>query len=202
MLLEHVLREVLSTIPLRTIAGPWSKAVAFRHLQGPPPDGEPGDPPQPLWPGGAPRYGARFTPRNSFGTIYVASDPETALREVAAIFQPAFTVASEPWVVLSVEGSLSGVLDLTDPVMQNGIGTSLQELTGVWRISAAGQEPPTHKLARVAYEVERIVGIRYVSAKNPEQGTCIAVFVDRLVADQPSYLRTIDPYSHLAQRFP
>lgn len=81
MLPEASLRDILSTAPLQDIPGPWSKAVAFRHLLGPPPGGELGDPPQPLWPHGAPRYGARFTPRGSFGTIYLASDHETALVE-------------------------------------------------------------------------------------------------------------------------
>jgi RES domain-containing protein len=204
MLPEAELRVVLSTAPLREVPGPWSKAVAFRHLQGPPPGGETGDPPQPLWPGGAPRYGARFTPRGSFGTIYLASDIETALREVGAIFRPTITIPGEPWVVVPVEGSLAAVLDLTDVALQDLIGSSLQELTGTWRIQPPGREAPTHTLGRLAYETGRIVGIRYISAKNPERGTNVAVFVDRLVAGagRSGFLRAVDPHSHLAQRFP
>ena len=207
MLPEAELREALAAAPLRDIPSPWSKAVAFRHLLGPPPGGQFGDPPQPLWPGGAVLYGGRFTPRGSFGTIYIASDHETALREVQATVQPpggpVIILAGEPWVVLAVEGSLRSVLDVTDIAAQQCLGTSLSELTGVWRIPPApGHEPPTHTLGRVAYETGRITAIRYVSAKNPERGSCIAVFVDRLVAGQPSYLRVVDPHSNLAQRFP
>jgi RES domain-containing protein len=180
--------------------------VAFRYLQRPPPGGEPSDPPQPLWPGGASRYGGCFTPVGGADTIYLASDSDTASREAQAVLQPTggppVTIVRAPWVVISVEDSLSGVLDLTDPDVQDLLGTSLAELTGVWQVAPPRRKPPTHLLGRLGYDAERIVAIHYVSAKHPAHGRCVAVFADRLVSGRPSYLRTVDPYTNLAQRLP
>jgi hypothetical protein len=80
--------KVLRTLPLLNIHGPWSRAIGLHLLKDPPPGAPGGSPPQPLWPGGAAQNGARFTPKGSFGSVYLADDPVTALHEVVSVFAP------------------------------------------------------------------------------------------------------------------
>lgn len=200
------LRAILPQLPRISIHGPWYRTVGFRLLQGPPP-GVAGGPPQPLWPGGAGQNGARFTPLNGFGTIYLASDTETALLEVGAIFKnphgPPLAPRTPPWTLVSVDGILVNVLDLTDPSIQAFLGTSLAELTGQWVLEQQGGNlAPTQQLGQAAYGAGDIVGVLYVPAKNPLNGRGIAVFLDRLTPGAPSYLQVYDPDHVLDQRLP
>lgn len=83
MLPADQLAVALPTANLRAVHGPWSRCVGYRHLLGPPP-GATGGIPQPLWGGAAKLAGARFTPKGGFDSLYLASDPVTALTEVSA----------------------------------------------------------------------------------------------------------------------
>src|ERR1019366_2713846 len=74
-------------------------------------------PPQPLWGGAAKLAGARFTPQGAFDSIYLAHDPITAFIEVSAlVLLPGgpVPIRSAPWVVVTVDGMLNSLLDLTD----------------------------------------------------------------------------------------
>lgn len=151
--------------------------------------------------------GARYTPRGSFGSIYLGSDPITSLCEVVAVFRnphgPAITLRMPPWAVFAVDGVLSDVIDLTDASNQTQLGTNLTELTGDWAyVQATGQIPPTQILAQAAYDAGTIVGIKYESAKNLGAGFGLVVFSDRLTAHPPSHLQVIDPHNNLTQRIP
>jgi hypothetical protein len=116
---------------------------------------------------------------------------------------PAFTLRTEPWVVVSVNGVLTNVLDLTNRGIQLQLGTNLTELTGEWRLTQSrGQTAPTQLLGHAAYETGRILALLYVSAKNPIHGRGLAVFSDRLAPGGASYLEVIDPHRNLSQRFP
>jgi hypothetical protein len=166
-----------------------------------PPPGETG-PPQPLWPGGAALTGARFTPRGQFGSIYFSEDPLTAQIEAEKYFMSStgklFPIKRAPWVTLTVEGVLNRLLDLTDLSIRQRLGTSLAEVTGVWRLSE--ELPPTQLLGAAAYSSGRIVGMRYRSAKNQLwEGTNFVVFPDRLAPD--SHLNIYHGGS-LSQRLP
>lgn len=70
------LAAALHHATLVSALGPWSRAIGYRHLLGPPP-GQTG-PPQPLWGGAAKIAGARFTPIASFdskkGSIVLISE--------------------------------------------------------------------------------------------------------------------------------
>jgi RES domain-containing protein len=207
MLPEAELRVTLPYLPRVGIHGPWSRALQFHLLQGPPPGAPRGSPPQPLWPGGSTIYGARFTPRGGFSTIYLASDPYTALLEVEATlrnpFGPPFTLRTPPWTLFSVDGVLADVLDLTDVEIQSRLGTNLAELTGDWRVTASlGLVPPTHLLSQVAYESGVVTALVYASAKNPAHGTGVAVFADRLTLGGVSFLEVVDPNGRLVHRLP
>ena len=99
--LEQALQEAKPTVK----HGPFSRCVGYHHLvtgkQSPT-----GTPPQPLWGIGSKRFGGRFTPRNSFETIYLAEDPVTALAEVRGILVHAgttITLLSHPWVTVTVQ---------------------------------------------------------------------------------------------------
>lgn len=210
MLPEPELSEVISSAPLIAVGGPWTRVLGHHLLQGPPPDGPPDSPPQPLWPGGPARDGARFTPKGAFATVYLATDPVTALMEVTGIFlnlhASMVTLRTPPWTLFAVDGVVDGILDLTDPELVESLGTSLDALSGNWRLSQElflegdGPLPPTQLLGNVARESGRVAGLRYHSAKNPGKGLGFAVFPDRL--GSTSHLEVYDPNRVLEQRLP
>ncbi len=191
------LAATLANATLVSEHGPWSRAIGYRYLLGPPP-GLTG-PPQPLWGGAAKLVGARFTPQGGFDSIYLAHDPITAFIEVSAlVLLPGGPVPARtaPWVVVSVDGILNNLLDLADAATLATLGTTSQEITGTW---AATPHPPTHLLGQLAYDSGRIAGIKYASAKHPG-GLNLVVFPDRIPLAAGSFLQVYDPHGHLAQR--
>ena len=144
------LAAALANVQLTSAHGPWSRAIGYRYLLGPPP-GLTG-PPQPLWGGAAKLAGARFTPQGAFDSIYLAHDPITAFIEVSAlVLLPGgpVPVRSAPWVVVTVDGILNSLLDLTDPAILaalgttsiNGITTSLPSFVYLGATSATAGAP-------------------------------------------------------------
>lgn len=211
MLPEPELRKSLAKVPLISVGGPWTRVTAHHLLLGPPPGEKLGAPPQPLWPGGPLLRGARFNPKGSFGGIYLASEPVTALEEVGATFEspgaPPMTLRTPPWTVFAVEGSLARVLDLTDFRVQSRLGTTIAELTGDWRFSQTlylrGEAPlpPTQMLGKAAFESGRIAALRYHSAKKTGYGFNLVVFAERLVRGS-SFLEVYDPHDTIRQKLP
>lgn len=177
-----------------SVHGPWTRVVQLKHLTGPSPD--------PLYATGAAAVGARYTPVGGMDSIYMSSDPFTALIEVQAVFLHAsagpFTIKTPPWALFSVDGIVTEVVDLCNPSVQAALGTSSQELTGDWTLPQAdflagtGPLPPTQILGQTAFDSKVIVGLSYPSAKNPG-GVNVVVFKDRLVAGKPSWLRVPPP---------
>ena len=191
------LAAALATVKLVSSHGPWSRATGYRYLLGPPP-GLTG-PPQPLGGGAAKLAGARFTPQGGFDSIYLAHDPITAFIEVSALVQlpgGPVPVRSAPWVVVSVDGIPTNLLDLNDPATLAALGTTAQEITGTW---AATPHPPTQLLGRLAYDSDRIAGIKYASTKHPG-GLNLVIFPDRISVAAGNYLEVYDPHGNLAQR--
>ena len=164
----RALRRVLPTLPRILLRGPWYRAVHYDHLIGPPPGSPAASAVQPLWPGGAARKGARFTPRMvtagaqgpgapGIDCVYLAEDELTPLLEIAGVLRAAGSrtpLLFEPQVMMTVDGVLSDVLDLTDVSTQHALGTTHQELTGSWLVQQSsylagqGQPPPTQVLDR------------------------------------------------------
>jgi len=114
----------------------------------------------------------------------------------------------EPQVLMTVDGILTDILDVTDRQVQIALGTTLQELTGDWVVQQAdylagkGPMSPTQILGQAAYEVGGIVGLKYSSSKNVAGGSGIVVFSDRL-AQGKSYLEVFNkPSGGLRQRLP
>jgi hypothetical protein len=195
MLPPQALRRVLPAVGRVSLRGPWYRAVNFDYLSSPPPGGSPGRAVQPLWPGGAARKGARFTPQATpeapgIDCLYLAEDELTPLREIASALRPPGSpvpLLFEPQVLLTVEGVLTDILDLTDAGMQVALGTTRRELTGLWLLQQSrylageGPLPPTQLLAAEAFASRAVVGLRYPSSKNAN-GIGLAVFTSRLVS--------------------
>ncbi len=195
MLPAGTLRKVLPTLPRGPLRGPWYRTVNFDVLSRTASTALSG--PQPLWPGGAARRGARFTPRavrsakggiSAIDSLYLAEDESTPLAEISGVLRPAGSLVKllfEPQVLMTVDGSLTDMLDLTDPLIQRSLGTSHSALTGAWVVqqslylAGASQMPPTQMLGLEAFRSGQIVGLRYPSSKNPG-GVGIVVFTARL----------------------
>jgi hypothetical protein len=124
--------------------------------------------------------------------LYLAEDELTPLLEIAGVLRPAgshLLLLFEPQVMMTVDGVLTDVLDLTDRWTQQALGTTHQELTGPWLVQqssyVAGQAllPPTQVLGQEAFGVGRVVGLRYPSSKNPKAAGLV-VFTGRLRRSQ------------------
>jgi RES domain-containing protein len=199
MLAAGQLKTVLARIPLVSTHGPWSRVIGYRYMLGPPP-GQTG-PPQPLWGGAAKMNGARFTPTGAFDSLYLSYDPITAFTEVSALVilpNGPLPVRSAPWVVVSVEGTLVDVLDLTSPAILAALGTSEQEIAGPWLTTS---QPPAQRLGKAAYQSGRITALKYPSAKN-QSGINLVVFPNRLALNSGNFLEVYDPHGNLSQRLP
>jgi RES domain-containing protein len=204
MLDQKKLGQALRQLKGTSKQGPFSRCVGYQHLATVTKSGGRQQLPQPLWGLGSKRFGGRFTPKNSFETIYIAEDPVTALAEVSGVLLAggsATPLLNLPCVTITVNGRLLSVLDLSDPGIQAKLGTNSQELTGEWRYTqATGIEAPTQLLGRVCHRTRLFDAIRYPSSKNPPLGRCLAVFPDRLKS--AAFLEVYDPTGHLAQRLP
>ena len=147
MLHEKKLDAALRALKGVARHGPFSRCVGYQHLAPVPKSRGKSSRPQPLWGMGSKRFGGRFTPQNSFETIYLAEHPVTALAEVSGVLLTTggtITLHSLPWVTVTVDGTLLSVLDVSDMGIQAKLGTTSQELTGEWRYTqAGGGESPT-----------------------------------------------------------
>jgi RES domain-containing protein len=191
------LKVALAKVNLISVHGPWSRAVPYRHLSGPP-AGQTGKP-QPLWGGAATYAGARFTRKGGAESLYLADNPITACVEVYGLVllpKGPTMLRLPPMVLLSVEGAVSHVLDLTDSATLTALGTSEQEVTGLWVTS---NNPPTQSLGQAAYDCGRISGIRYGSARVAGAHNLV-VFPDALGLVATDYLQVYDSYHELEQR--
>ena len=196
------LARALAAVPLVSLSGVWHRAIDHELLTRPPLGFPAGSPPQPLWAGGAKENGGRFTPKGSFDTLYICSDPTTAMLEVGAIFRPPkgpLTPARRnPLTLTQADGALEAVLDLMNEDIQEALGTNELELTG----SRTGTNPPTQVLGAAAQMCGRILAIRSYSSKNRGAGTIIAVFTDHLSRFPPSFVEVVDTSGKLKQRLP
>lgn len=193
MLATPGLEAVVASARLIAVHGPWTRAVMYRHLLARRARLSP------LWGGAVRANGARFTPKDGFDSIHLAWDAVTAFAEVQALILLAngrMQAWTPPWVVMTVTGVVSGVLDLTDPRILTQLRTNEQELSGSWE---TGVEPPTQRLGRVAFDSGRIVGIKYPSVKD-RGGANLVVFPDRLPLTPTDSLEVYDPYGNLSQR--
>lgn len=129
------------------------------------------------------RRGGRYNPKEAFEALYLADTPLTALQEInlvkvtdAAIL----SAKSSPRLLLSVEVTLSAVLDMTTMPVQDALNTNLQELTGSWLVmNAVGRTAPTQALGAAVYNHGNIEALRTPSAQDP-RATNLVIFPNRL----------------------
>jgi len=215
MLADPQLAATLRTLPRISVHGPWYRTLAFDHLQAPPPGAAPGSPIQPLWPGGAALRGARFTPQAtaaltaSFDCLYIASDVDTALAEVTRVLRPSGSkvpLLFEPQALMTVDGVLTNVVDLTGRGAQRSLQINRQTLTGDWilqqqdYLAGLGPMPDTQHLGDVTNGLGNIAALKFPSAKNP-RGFCLVVFAAALTGTA-SYVELFNPTGALQQRLP
>jgi RES domain-containing protein len=107
---------------------------------------------------GSKRTGARWNAPNSFRTVYVSLDLQTALEESLAHCRyyelPLETIT--PRVFIAIRLRLQRILDLTQGEIRNALKISLRRLLEEpWREpQRQGQEALTQALGRVAYDGE------------------------------------------------
>jgi hypothetical protein len=142
--------------------------------------------------------------------LYLAEDELTPLMEISGVLRPAGSAVPllfAPQVIMTVDGALGDVLDLTDVATQQALGTTHQELTGSWLVQQAmhlagqGPLPPTQSLGQEAFGARRIVGLRYPSSKNPA-GVGLVVFTGRLQPNQHKLTLFNQPAGRLQQSLP
>jgi RES domain-containing protein len=200
--------ELLPQLPHIHIAAVYHRVVKAADLSGPPPGALPGSPPQPLWPGGASRRGARYTSIGGTNSLYLAPDPVTALAEVRAVSPPDLRANGphDPLTVVAVEVDLPNVVDLCDTRIRKVLGITRAELVAPWLRAQArywqgkGALPPTQALGAAAAATGSILGLRYPSARR-QGARNLVVFTDRL-AGLGGSLTTVDASGRLLQRLP
>lgn len=139
------------------------------------------------------RRGGRYNPKEIFEALYLADTPITALQEINLIKvtdEAILSAKGSPRLLLSVEVTLSAVLDLTIPEMHNTLSTNLQELTGSWLVmNATGHLAPTQALGAAVHDRKTIEALRVPSAQDPRAKNLV-IFPDRL--RQGSQVRVYD----------
>lgn len=146
-----------------------------------------------------PPYPVPYQSGYSFRALYTAEDPLTAYRECHQQQWPLFTEQSftarfRLTVMLGAQVSLQPVrvLDLTRLSVRRLLRTSLQQLTGNWRLgNQRGRWAPTQLLGYEAFRSGLFDAIRFPSARNPG-GVCLLIFTERAVAVGPWYIRVDD----------
>jgi len=132
---------------------------------------------------GAKMNGGRFTPRNAFETLYVATTAEIARIEAESRVTASGVISapSKPYVHFLVTGRLRSVLDLTDDYVLRALGTTIEEMHAPWVMQQMrGRKAATQLLGRMVHAALRIEGILFASSKDRPDGRCLAILPDRL----------------------
>jgi RES domain-containing protein len=135
--------------------------------------------------------------------LYVADKAGTAFAEgthsitssLAGIILP-----PAPVIVYAVDVSLERVLDLTNDVILNALGTTRTELQSPWASRVvSGLNVQTHILAEVAYKSHRFQGILFDSKENPG-GFNLVIWSNKVRT--PAFVEVFDPPDHLQRAYP
>jgi RES domain-containing protein len=132
---------------------------------------------------GAKMNGGRFTLRDAFETLYVATTAETARIEAESRLTAAGTISvpTKPYVHFVVRGRLQRVLDLTSDSVLRALETTADEIFAPWVIKQAqGREAMTQLLGRMVHAAATIEAILFASSKHRPDGRCLAILPDRL----------------------
>ncbi|MBM3457183.1 MAG: RES domain-containing protein [Armatimonadetes bacterium] len=202
MLAYSDLLLALPSQPVQPFVGILYRAIHYSTLHGlhlvQPPT------PDPLFSGGAPVHGARFTPAGGMPSLYLAEDRATADREanfpylLLAGANPQAVPGPPATVLFTAQVHLTTLLDVSDSIVQTALGTNPAELAAAWRtLQMRGQPVPTQELGRAVFDTGTAQAIRYPSAV-PGGGHCFVVYPDRLAPT--GSVEIYDPGSRFANR--
>ena len=166
----------VGVLSANTLSGrDWYRAVDHRFATVPPRPSR-----------GITRYNPGPAVSPSFGLLYFAPDPVTALFEVQTLLGSVFSVSvPNPFrtsAVLRHTLPKLQVVDLAHEVNRLILDSSLQEITGEWRTyrSPHSHPAPTQGFAAALYMAQaNIQGFLAPSARNPDVSNLV-LFPDRL----------------------
>jgi len=138
--------------------------------------------------------------------MYLADGPDQAMLESTRQFHSTFGANAiiPAFAVFPVYVDLVKVLDLTDPEIQDILGSSLEELTGDWRAALEErQNHPrrrvvTHDLGRAAFEAGW-EALKYPSAPHPRRWNVVVFTEHALVQPRPQLPKTVQDAVELLQ---
>jgi RES domain-containing protein len=133
-------------------------------------------------------FGGRYNHKNSFETLYLAPNPEAAIKESTR----GFSIKFPPKVLMSIDVTLGKVIDLGDQSVLDELKIRADDLVVAWRKcqNIDDEEVLTQKLGQAIFRSGHFEAIRYPSAVIKKHYN-LAVFPDRLLKD--SKIRIYDP---------
>jgi RES domain-containing protein len=140
---------------------------------------------------GAFERGGRYNAPHTFPVLYTADSQMTALLEAEALFTTADGqlrgAPRDPDLILTLECSLSRVLDLTVADLYPALGTSYNELVSTvpsrFILNARKKLTPTQQFGNACFRSGRISALKVPSAQNAK-GYCLDIFIESLVVGE------------------
>lgn len=165
----------LSTISPVSAKATYFRFIGLQYLQ------------EPLSGIGSIIWGGRYNLKNSFETLYLALNPETATKEST---RGSFKFS--PKVMMSIDVNISNVIDLGDSSVLKRLKIDQEDLSVAWRKvqNIDNGEACTQKIGRAVFNCGCFEAIRYPSAMVKNRYN-LAVFPDRLLKN--STIRIYDP---------
>ena len=135
--------------------------------------------------------GGRYNAPHTFPVLYTADSQMTALLEAEALFTTADGqlrgAPRDPDLILTLECSLSRVLDLTVADLYPALGTSYNELVSTvpsrFILNARKKLTPTQQFGNACFRSGRISALKVPSAQNAK-GYCLDIFIESLVVGE------------------
>lgn len=116
---------------------------------------------------GAKKHGGRYNQKGLFEVLYLAPDPETAVKEARKSFSPYLPQTT----VITAEVRLQKVVDLQMEGVIKALGIRRENLFLSWIL--AEKETYTQKLGRLIHESKLFEAIRYVIPRREWPGNTI-----------------------------
>lgn len=153
MLSEHRILKFLKQLPPEPLSGTFFRTVRVDFIQ------------NPLGTFGSKKTGGRYNRQGKYEVLYLASEPDLALKESL----PNFSMRFPPTVVFTVEVRLSSAIRLDAAEVREGLGVTLEDLLIPWRHvqNILGKEAVTQRLGRLIRESRRFEGMIYPSRVKP-----------------------------------
>ena len=184
------LLSALRTIRLGRFEGTAYRAIGYRYAT------------TALSAVGSLRYGGRYNVAGAFEALYLSMSPVTALLETKAMVETdgrLVGMRSAPRILLSIDCTLTNVLDLTDSSTLEILHTTTQALLAPWLpFVETSKFAPTQLLGSAAYSNGRISALLAPSARLPTESNLI-VFSDRLKPGES--IEVFDDTNRIHERF-